>query len=97
LPGEKLVKLPREHHVHRNPRRKPIFRYIEDKEAQEDKSKMEDPKLDSAQEKPMAFKCPDAECGARWGVIGLMDNGRWTPYDEDQIKCPDCGKEGEEE
>jgi hypothetical protein len=32
-PGDKLTLLPGGHHVHRNPRRKPILRYIEDQEA----------------------------------------------------------------
>lgn len=31
-PGDKLVKLPVKHHIHRNPR-PPIIRHIEDKEA----------------------------------------------------------------
>ena len=30
-PGDKLTVLPAKHHVHRNPRRKPLLRYLEDK------------------------------------------------------------------
>lgn len=35
--GDKLVKLPAHHHVHRNPRRKALLKYIEDKDEQENK------------------------------------------------------------
>lgn len=33
--GDKFVRLPLYHHVHRNPRRKPLIKYIEEKDRQE--------------------------------------------------------------
>lgn len=35
-------------------------------------------------------KCP--RCDYTWDVLGLTEYGSWTPYDENDLICPDCGR-----
>lgn len=34
--------------------------------------------------------CPD--CGNTWDVKGYREYGNWSPIDEIDLICPDCGK-----
>ncbi len=39
-------------------------------------------------------RCPDEECGATWLVEGHEEYGCFFLEREDDILCPDCGREG---
>lgn len=41
------------------------------------------------------YCCLNDECETRfWSVRGTQDLGDFTPDDEDDTKCPECGTEG---
>lgn len=43
------------------------------------------------------FRCENEECescGIEWEVDGTSHLGAWDPYDEDEMRCHDCGVEG---
>lgn len=38
-------------------------------------------------------RCPDEGCGARWLVEGQEEYGCFFLYQDDDMLCPDCGRE----
>lgn len=39
--------------------------------------------------------CP--ACGWKWEVAGLLEYGKWAPFNDEDMICPDCWKELTEE
>ena len=52
---------------------------------------MDDPRNHAAHEEVSAEECP--RCEYTWDVLGLHEYGSWTPYDKNDLICPDCGRD----
>jgi hypothetical protein len=56
---------------------------------------MDNPSLHTARREAQPQNCP--VCDYTWDVLGLSEYGRWNPFNENDLICPDCGKDMNEE
>lgn len=51
---------------------------------------MDDPNAHTASVSGEDQECP--RCQHTWDVLGLGEYGTWSPFDDNDLICPDCGK-----
>jgi len=52
--------------------------------------------MPSARKGKSEYRCPNPDCDMKaWEVFGVHDLGTFTPDDDKDTECPQCGAEGE--
>ena len=51
---------------------------------------MDNPTLHTATRETRPQSCPT--CDYTWDVLGLSEYGGWSPFDDNDLICPDCGR-----
>jgi ssDNA-binding Zn-finger/Zn-ribbon topoisomerase 1 len=51
---------------------------------------VDDPFTHEARQEMRSETCP--RCDYIWDVLGINEYGRWSPLEDNDLICPDCGR-----